>query len=82
MEALIAVSEPSLLLAESRIAGCENCTDRAITPFTCILQEVAGIREYVTFVLPKAALCPMCLSPVIESTLVQLREDARELRFL
>ena len=78
---LIAVSRQTLFLAESKIAGCWNCTETADTLFEHVIDATAQCRERASYVLPMPALCPMCHSPVIESTPVQLREYARELLF-
>jgi hypothetical protein len=76
---LIAVSRQTLFLAESKIAGCWNCTERADTLFEHVVDATAKPSEPASYVLPMPALCPMCHSPIIESTPVQLREKAREL---
>ena len=78
---LIAVSRQTLFLAESKIAGCWNCTERADTLFEHVVDATAQSHEQASYVLPMPALCPMCHSPIIESTPVQLRDSARELLF-
>jgi len=78
---LIAVSRQTLFLAESKIAGCWNCTERADTLFEHVVDATAQRNEPASYVLPMPALCPMCHSPIIESTPVQLRERSRELLF-
>ena len=78
---LIAVSRQTLFLAESKIAGCWNCTERADTLFEHVVDATSRGEEPASYVLPMPALCPMCHSPIIESTPVQLREHARDLLF-
>jgi hypothetical protein len=45
------------------------------------VDATARCDEDASFILPMPALCPMCHSPIIETTPVQLRERARELIF-
>ena len=78
---LIAVSRQTLFLAESKIAGCWNCTERADTLFERVVDATVQHSEPASYVLPMPALCPMCHSPIIESTPVQLRQRAREILF-
>ena len=67
---LVAVSQQSLFLAEAKIAGCSNCTERASTPFERLLDSITGLPETTRYVLPTLAICPMCYNHVVESTMV------------
>jgi hypothetical protein len=69
-KSLVAVSQQSLFLAEAKIAGCSNCTDRAATRFERLLDTITGLPETTRYVLPTQAICPMCYNHVIESTMV------------
>jgi hypothetical protein len=72
---LLAVSQRSLFLAESRIVGCSNCSSRTTVRFERVLDEITGSDEECCYVLPAPAMCPFCTAPVTEKTMVQLRQD-------
>jgi len=76
---LIAVSQESVLLAESLVVGCDKCSDDATTGFERLLDEVTGSDENASYVLPFPATCPFCTAAIDETTLVQLRRDDRRL---
>ena len=78
-DVLIAVSQESVLLAESLVVGCDKCSDRATIRFERLLDEVTGSDEQPSYVLPFPATCPFCTSAINETTLVQLRRDDRRL---
>jgi hypothetical protein len=72
---LIAVSQRSVFLAESRVVGCDKCSNRATIRFERLLDDVTGLNEQSSYILPSPAMCPFCTSPITETTLVQLRRD-------
>jgi len=72
-EVLVAVSQLSVFLAEARIRGCANCSERATVLFERILDEVTG-RKGHSYVLPSPALCPACDAPITETSLVDRRD--------
>jgi hypothetical protein len=70
---VIAVSQLSVFLAESRIVGCSMCSSRATIRFERLLDEVTGRNEQPSYVLPFLATCPSCDAAINETTLVQRR---------
>ncbi len=65
---LIAVPRATLLRAQSRILGCEACSEDAEIPFDWILDDVTGYDgSEVDYVLSEPAKCP----GVTEKTLVE-----------
>gem|GEM_PF-1662693 len=68
---LIAVSQQSVFLAESRVLGCAACSpNRATIRFERLLDRITGAAAPSSYVLPKIARCPSCNSPLLEATLV------------
>src|SRR5262245_59301266 len=76
---VIAVTLHSLFLAESRIGGCVHCSNRATMPFERLLDPITGNPATTSYVLPSFALCPVCRTRVVESTMVQPRLDVQHL---
>ena len=69
---VIAVSQLSVFLAESRVVGCSMCSSRATIRFERLLDEVTGQREQQpSYVLPFLAACPSCDAAIAETTLVE-----------
>ena len=68
---VIAVSQLSVFLAESRVVGCSMCSSRATIRFERLLDEITGRKEQPSYVLPFLAACPSCDSAIAETTLVQ-----------
>jgi hypothetical protein len=60
------VDVETLRRAEQRIELCEACApDLAETPFDFVIDAITGSDPEVTdYVLPEAAHCPRCSSPV------------------
>ena len=68
---LIAISRETLVRAESRILGCEECSKKAGLPFSWILDCVTDRNPAITdYVLPRPAQCRKCGGEVLEKTLV------------
>ena len=72
---VIAVSHRSAYLAESRVVGCYECSDKATIRFERLLDEVRGSDERSSYILPFRTTCPFCNSLITEKTLVQLRNS-------
>lgn len=70
---LIAVSQQSMFLAESKVAGCATCTALANVRFERLLDEVTGWNDEVSYVMPCPASCPVCGASLEEATLVKIR---------
>ena len=69
---LIAVSKASLLRAQERILGCEECSPEAEIPFDWVLDDVTGLSgSEVDYLLSEVARCPRCLGEVTEKTWVE-----------
>ncbi len=69
---LIAVSKATLLKAQERILGCEECSVEAEIPFDWVLDDVTGYDgAEVDYLLSEVARCPRCLVEVMEKTLVE-----------
>ena len=68
---VVAVSQHTVLLAESAIAGCISCTKSAYVPFARIL-DMLGNHPVgcVDYILPVLAVCPKCQSLIDECVLV------------
>ena len=69
--AFIAVSSPTLHLAERMIFSCEHGGSDAEIPFDWLLAEVTGKRGAYEFILTDAARCRNCLHSMTEKTLVK-----------
>src|SRR5689334_19127927 len=74
---LVAVGETSMLKAQKRVAGCQNCSASVSHPFSSVLIEVLGVRTTSTeYLLCLPARCPNCGHPILENTLVRCEGDA------
>jgi hypothetical protein len=69
---VVFVDEPTLLEAQSFIAGCEHCEpDRAEIGFDQVLDSITGCDPTVTeYVICRPARCSQCNHNVMEKTLV------------
>ena len=72
-DVLIAVSQLSVFLAESRVVACSKCSSDAQVRFEYLLDEVRGANEQCSYILPFPATCPLCNSPITESSFVQTK---------
>jgi hypothetical protein len=70
---LIAVSQLSVFLAESRVVACSKCSPDAQVRFEDLLDEVRGSNEQCSYILPFPATCPLCNSPITETSFVQIK---------
>ena len=72
---VIAVSQHTVFLAESVLAGCASCSDSARVPFARVL-DVIGKHEAgcVDYILPVLANCPKCHVSLDEWSLVSLKK--------
>ena len=63
--------------AQRWIKSCETCTpDEAQMPFDWVLDRVSGFDSAVTdYVLAEQAKCPRCKGPVVEKTLIDLKDN-------
>jgi hypothetical protein len=74
---LIAVGEASMLKAQKRVVGCQNCSTSVSHPFSSLLIQVLGVRTTSTeYLLCLPASCPNCSQPIVENTLVRCEGDA------
>jgi hypothetical protein len=71
---LITVSPETLTVVRSSIHACETCSKNAQVPFAQLLDRFTGFfhsdREYV---LTEDLLCPWCMSPIDNDTLLELQ---------
>ena len=68
---VIFIDESTLLDAQSFIAACEHCSERAEIPFDQVLDAITGCDPRTTeYVICHAAKCGKCNSDVMEKTLV------------
>jgi hypothetical protein len=72
-DVLIAVSQLSVFLAESRVVACSKCSTNAQVRFEFLLDEVRGSNEKCSYILPFPATCPLCNSPITETSFVQTK---------
>jgi hypothetical protein len=70
---LITVSSETLAGARRSIHACESCSNNAHVSFSQLLDRFTGFfhsdREYV---LTEDLLCPWCMSPIDNDTLLEL----------
>jgi len=70
----IAVSPETLSVARRSIHACETCSKNAQVSFAQLLDRFTGFfhsdREYV---LTEDLLCPWCMSPIDNDTLLELQ---------
>ena len=68
----IARCRATILEAQSRILGCEACSQDAEIPFDWLLDEVTeNSGSEVDYVLSEPAKCPKCMGVVTEKTLIE-----------
>ena len=71
---LITVSPETLAGVRRSIHACETCSLNAQVPFAQLLDQFTGFfqsdREYV---LTEDLLCPWCMSPIDNDTLLELQ---------
>ena len=62
--------------AENSIASCQECTpDVANLSFDSVIDDLTGHDpEFTDYLMAEAAHCPRCRRPVVENTLVSLRD--------
>jgi len=72
-DVLIAVSQLSVFLAESRVVACSECSTNAQVRFEYLLDQVRGSNEQCSYILPFPATCPLCNSPITETSFVQTK---------
>ena len=70
---VIAVSQLSVFLAESRVAACSTCSAEANMRFEDLLDEIRGSNEHCSYILPFPATCPICNSSITETSLVETK---------
>jgi hypothetical protein len=69
---IVAVSISTIRRAERQVLACEGCDRTADTPFARVLDAVNGNVEGVQYLMPEAARCPGCGSPLFEHHLVEI----------
>ena len=68
---VIFIDETTLSDAQSFVAACEHCSDRAEIPFDQVLDAITGCDPRTTeYVICHAAECAKCHGEVMEKTLV------------
>jgi hypothetical protein len=72
-DVVIAVSQLSVFLAESRVAACSKCSTEANMSFEFLLDEIRGSNQQCSYILPFPATCPLCNSPITETSLVETK---------
>ena len=75
---VVLIDAKVLRQAEQWVKSCEACTpDKGQIPFDWVLDRITGCDASVTdYVLAEPATCPHCKGPVLEKTLIDLRDDA------
>jgi hypothetical protein len=66
---LMAVSEDVIQEAQSLIAGCQSCNERAEIPFDYLLDALTGSDPTTTdYLISRTVQCPRCASTITEKT--------------
>ena len=68
---VVFIDESTLMEAQSFIAGCERCSDRAEISFDQLLDAVTSYDPTTTeYVICHAAKCTSCANDIMEKTLI------------
>ncbi len=59
----------------------ERCSELALTSFECVIDDVRTDLRATAYLLGESLRCPGCESPIIETTLVQLKESCKAATF-
>jgi hypothetical protein len=75
---IVVLGAESCQKSAERISGCERCSKFAVTALERLLDDVLLGRGTATaYLLGTSLVCPNCEAPILETTLVQLKESYR-----
>lgn len=72
---MIVVGTESAREAVQRLCGCQQCSETASTSLEYVLDDIRKGEGAAAYMLADTLGCPNCHAPIVETTLVQLRES-------